>query len=97
MVPVPPGGTSTVAQPHQVAISPNDPKEFAAGNDLTFTYRAIRGSSFPCVSAPITTLDPATREMVAASRETGAAERSDESSPSLDSAETVTGNVVFKC
>jgi len=33
--------------------------------------------------------------MVAASRETGVAERNDESSPSLDAAETMTGNVVF--
>ena len=88
---VEPGGFGGIES--QLAL--NGPEEFAAGNALTFTYRAIRGSSFRCVSAPITALGLAAGEMVAVSRETGVAERNDESSPSLDAAETMTGNVVF--
>ena len=58
-------------------------------------YRATRGSSFPCVNALITALGLATAEIVAANQETKVAEQSDQPSPSLDVAETVTGNVVF--
>jgi short chain dehydrogenase len=52
-------------------LATDGPIVFAAGDDLTFMHRAIRGSSFPRANAPMTALDPATGEMGAASPKPG--------------------------
>lgn len=62
----------------RVVSSTNDPLSLVAVGDLVFTYKEDSKPPFPPVHALITDLDPATGEMVAASRETGAAERDDE-------------------